>query len=71
MGVCLGLVSHHTSADSEGLRATGVQAQELKAFREVPWNAQGHIAGALGVQALKVAPPLAMVCAVERVKSHL
>ena len=71
MRIRLGLGSHHTSADSEGLRAAGVQAQELKALWQVPCDAQGHIAGALGIQALEMGPPLAMVCLVERVKGHL
>ena len=67
----LGLISHHASGDSEGLRAAGVQAQGLKGLREVPCNAQGHIAGALGVQALEMGPPLGMVCLIEGVKGHL
>ena len=67
----LGLASHHASGDSEGFRAAGVQAQGLKAFWEMPCDAQGHIAGALGVQVPEMGPPLAMVRLVERVKGHL
>ena len=71
MRICLGLVTHGISGNSEGLRATGVQAQELKALWEVPCDAQGHMAGASGIEAFEMAPPLAMVSLVEGVEGHL
>lgn len=71
MRVCLGLISHHASADCNRLWPQGVQAQDLEAFWEVPCCPKGYIAAALGVQALELMPPLAMVCLAEGVKCHL